>query len=266
MKRRIHLLPNLCTTGNLFCGVLAMVMAMNGQGFVAAWLIFAAMLFDVMDGAVARMQNASSDFGVQYDSMADLVSFGVAPAVMVLEEGLKNTGRLGLTVAFIYCVCTALRLARFNVESARHPAAGSSKGDFVGLPSPAAAGFVAGFIIASYEVNYVPMIIRVLPIMMLGVSWLMVSNVRYPAFNQRLFVERRPFFYFVATVVFLTIVVFQFEFSMLCLFTFYILFGLSGHMNLPGRYRAWKSGLSFSEVWKKSGSFVRRPGSGANQG
>lgn len=259
MRKRIYLLPNLFTTGNIFCGVMAMYLAINGRGLTAAWMIFAAMCFDSLDGAVARLQNTSSDFGIQYDSLSDLLSFGVAPMIIVLEEGLKGTGRLGLVVSFIYVVCVALRLARFNVESAvaasAASASGSSSGksDFVGLPSPAGAGFVAGFIIASYSLNFIPVIIRILPILMLGIAWLMVSNIRYPAFSKKIFSTRSPFFYFVSTVILFTLFLFQIEYFMLVLFSVYILFGIANRLKIASRFKVPKW---ISVVFENSRRFI----------
>lgn len=141
-----YLLPNAFTTGNLFAGVFAVMLAMNGQFETAATAIFVAMLLDGMDGRVARLTNTQSAFGEQYDSMADIVSFGVAPAMVMYSYMLDNLGRLGLIATFIYVAGAALRLARFNtninVVDSRF---------FQGLPSPSAAALVGGFVWLSAE-------------------------------------------------------------------------------------------------------------------
>ena len=141
--KSIYLLPNAFTTAALFCAFFAIIKAMNGEFSDAAIAIFCSMVLDGMDGRVARLTNTQSAFGEQYDSLADMVSFGVAPALIVYEWQLKGLGlgRLGLIVAFIYCVCAALRLARFNANIGV-----VDKRYFQGLPSPSAAALVAGFV------------------------------------------------------------------------------------------------------------------------
>jgi CDP-diacylglycerol---serine O-phosphatidyltransferase len=141
--KSIYLLPNAFTTAALFCAFFAIVKAMSGDFAFAAILIFFSMVLDGMDGRVARLTNTQSAFGEQYDSLADMVSFGVAPALIMFQWQLKDfgTGRLGLIVAFVYCVCAALRLARFNTNIAV-----VDKRFFQGLPSPSAAALVAGFV------------------------------------------------------------------------------------------------------------------------
>ena len=147
-RKGIYLLPNLLTTGALFAGFYAVLSGFSGQYEWAAMAIFAAMIFDGLDGRVARMTNTQSDFGVQYDSLSDMVSFGVAPAVVAYGWGVSSLGKLGLAAAFVYASCAALRLARFNVQ------ASSSDGKvFTGLPSPVAAALVAGFVWSVYDLS-----------------------------------------------------------------------------------------------------------------
>lgn len=140
-RRGIYLLPNAFTTANLFAGFYAVVQAMNGRFEVAAIAIFLAMVFDGMDGRVARLTNTQSAFGEQYDSLADMTSFGIAPALVMYEWSLQGLGRWGWLAAFIYVVGAALRLARFNANIGI-----VDKRYFQGLPSPAAAALVAGFV------------------------------------------------------------------------------------------------------------------------
>ena len=142
-KRRkgIYILPNLFTLAALFSGFYAIVMAINGRFDQSAMGVFSAMIFDSLDGRVARMTNTQSAFGEQMDSLADMVSFGAAPALIVYVWALKGLGRWGWIAAFVYCACAALRLARFNVNTAV-----VDKRYFQGLPSPAAAALVMGFI------------------------------------------------------------------------------------------------------------------------
>ncbi len=148
--RGFYLLPNAFTTGNLFAGVFAIMLAMNGRFEMAATAIFVAMLLDGMDGRVARLTNTQSAFGEQYDSMADMVSFGVAPALVMYSYALDSLGRVGLIATFIYVAGAALRLARFNTNIAI-----VDSRFFQGLPSPSAAALLAGFVWLSAE-NRIP--------------------------------------------------------------------------------------------------------------
>lgn len=140
-KRGIYLLPNLFTTGALFAGFYAIVQAMNGHFEHSAVAIFIAMVLDGLDGRVARLTHTQSEFGAEYDSLSDMVSFGVAPSLVVYEWALKGLGKWGWFAAFIYCASTALRLARFNTNIDV-----VDKRYFQGLPSPAAAALIAGFV------------------------------------------------------------------------------------------------------------------------
>jgi len=140
-RRGIYILPNLLTTAALFSGFFAIVQAMNGRFEVAAVAIFIAMVFDGLDGRVARLTRTQSAFGAEYDSLSDMVSFGAAPALVVYVWALKDMGKLGWIAAFIYCVGAALRLARFNTNIEV-----VDKRYFQGLPSPAAAALVAGLV------------------------------------------------------------------------------------------------------------------------
>ncbi len=140
-KRSIYLLPNLFTTGALFAGFYAIVQAMNNKFEYAAVAIFIAMILDGLDGRVARLTHTQSEFGAEYDSLSDMVSFGVAPALVMYEWALKGLGKWGWFTAFIYCAATALRLARFNTNIGV-----VDKRYFQGLPSPAAAALAAGFV------------------------------------------------------------------------------------------------------------------------
>ena len=140
-RRGIFLLPNLLTTAALFAGFYAIVQAMNGRFELAAVAILVAMILDGLDGRVARLTNTQSAFGAEYDSLSDMVSFGVSPALVMYSFALKDMGKLGWIAAFVYCAAAALRLARFNTMLAVQ-----DKRWFMGLPSPAAAALVAGFV------------------------------------------------------------------------------------------------------------------------
>lgn len=139
--RGIYILPNLFTTGALFAGFYAIVQAINGRFEYSSVAIFVAMVLDGLDGRVARLTNTQSEFGAEYDSLSDMVSFGVAPSLVIYEWAMRDLGKLGWIAAFVYCVGAALRLARFNTNIDV-----VDKRYFQGLPSPAAAALVAGFV------------------------------------------------------------------------------------------------------------------------
>jgi len=174
-RRGIYILPNLFTTAALFAGFYAIVQAMNGRFEHSAVAIFIAMVFDGLDGRVARLTHTQSAFGAEYDSLSDMVSFGAAPSLVVYEWALKGMGKLGWIAAFVYCACAALRLARFNTNIDI-----IDKRYFQGLPSPAAAALVAGLVWVMLDLGYTGEEARwyacVLTIFA-GVT--MVSNVKY---------------------------------------------------------------------------------------
>jgi len=178
-RRGVYLLPNLFTTGALFSGFYAVVAGMNSQFEAAAIAIFVAMVIDGLDGRVARMTNTSSEFGAEYDSLSDMVSFGVAPALVTFSWVLGDIGKLGWFAAFIYVAGAALRLARFNTQI------GSvDKRYFIGLPSPAAAAAVAGLVWAATEYSVDPApyaYIIACYVALAGIS--MVSNALYYSFK-----------------------------------------------------------------------------------
>ena len=177
--RGVYLLPNLFTTGAMFAGFYAILAGMDGKFEAAAIAIFIAMIFDGLDGTVARMTNTSSDFGLQYDSLSDMVSFGVAPAVLAFSWILNEIGRIGWAAAFIYASCAALRLARFNtqVDSAKN-------GCFVGIPSPAAAALIASLIWCSHGVELTSELAFLVATITALVGLLMVSNFHYRSLKE----------------------------------------------------------------------------------
>jgi len=178
-RRGIYLLPNLFTTGALFAGFYAITSAMGGRFETAAMAIFIAMILDGLDGRVARLTNTQSDFGAQYDSLSDMVSFGVAPSLVAYEWALKGLGKWGWFAAFIYCVATALRLARFNTN---HEVI--DKNYFQGLPSPAAAALVAGFVWVMLDYGYTGDSLRWYAAALTVFSGLsMVSNLPFYSFK-----------------------------------------------------------------------------------
>lgn len=203
-RRGIYLLPNFFTTGTLFAGFYAIIASTQDRFGVAAVAIFAAMLTDMLDGRVARLTHTESDFGLQYDSLADLVSFGLAPgliAYLYSLETLTNVsfvgGKLGWLAAFFYTAAAALRLARFNIQRG----GAVERKSFVGLPSPSAAGVVAGFVWVGkdFGIDGASLVVPIL-VLTIGSGALMVSNIRYHSFKDLKFGERVPFTYILLVV------------------------------------------------------------------
>lgn len=225
--KSIYLLPNAFTTAALFCAFFAIIKAMGGEFADAAQLIFASMILDGMDGRVARMTNTQSSFGEQFDSLADMVSFGVAPALIAYEWQLKamGVGRLGLIVAFIYCTCAALRLARFNSHIGV-----VDKKYFEGLPSPSAAALVAGFVWLVAE-GWVLVPEHVLPWLTLFITLLsglsMITNAPYYSGKA---MDIRHSVSFPKLLVFVAVMLAVFYNPPVMLFVLFVAYGLSGYV------------------------------------
>lgn len=220
-RRGIYLLPNLFTTAGLFAGFYAIVAAMNGRFEAAAVAIFIAMVMDGIDGRLARLTHTQTDFGAEYDSMADMVSFGLAPALVMYTWGLSTLGKIGWLAAFIYAAGAALRLARFNTQVGI-----ADKRYFQGLASPAAAGIIAGMVWlgADYGVHGSKVMIPALIITVLA-AVLMVSNVRYHSFKELDLKGKVPF---VALLILVLAFVFISTDPPKVLFALFFLYALSG--------------------------------------
>lgn len=223
-RQGIYLLPNLFTLAALFSGFYAIVQAMDNHFDYAAVAIFIAMILDGMDGRVARMTHSQSAFGAEFDSLSDMVSFGVAPALVAYEWMLKDLGKVGWLVAFIYCAGAALRLARFNTMIGS-----ADKRWFTGLPSPAAAALVAGLVWICHEYGYRDM--EVLPWVTLsftafaGIS--MVVNTKFYSFKEINVRQKVPFMALLLVVLAIVLVMAK---PPLVLFGFFVLYGLSGYV------------------------------------
>lgn len=219
--RGIYLLPNLFTTGALFSGFYAIVAGMNHDFSAAAIAIFVAMILDGLDGRVARMTGTESAFGAEYDSLADMVSFGVAPALVAFSWMLKDLGQTGWIVAFIFVAGAALRLARFNVH-----VGSADKNWFTGLPSPAAAAVVAALVWVLHDISFAAFWPQVLVAFVIAaVGLLMVSNVRYYSFKGIDLKNRVPFVVLLAVVLFLAIISIDPAIMLLVLFVGYAFSG-----------------------------------------
>jgi CDP-diacylglycerol--serine O-phosphatidyltransferase len=193
-KAAMHLIPNLFTTGNLFCGVFSILSVFNANYMVAAVAILVAMIFDVLDGKSARLTNSTSHFGLEYDSLSDVVSFGVAPGLLIYSWALSGQGTFGVAVMFAYVAMGAVRLARFNSTVAL-----ADSKYFTGLAIPAAAGVVASLVILDHHV--LRMGTEVKPVLVLiitlALSFLMVSTVKYRSFKDMKFKGHQQITYLV---------------------------------------------------------------------
>ena len=189
VRRGVSLLPSLFTMGNMFCGYSCIVHAMRGSYESAAPFIGIAIVLDMLDGRIARLTGTASDFGVELDSLADAISFGVAPAILAYAWGLSELGRLGSMAGFLFVSAAALRLARFNIQSA----AGGDRRYFVGMPSPAAAGVIAStvyvypFPLQDYRASLAVLAVVLVP------ALLMVSTIRFRSFKTIDLKMRRPY-------------------------------------------------------------------------
>ena len=223
-RKGIYLLPNLLTTAGLFSGFFAVVSSMNGRFEAAAVAVFVAMIFDGLDGRVARITNTQRDFGAEYDSMADMVSFGMAPALVADNWGLSDLGKLGWFAAFIYVAGAALRLARFNTQVGI-----ADKRFFQGLASPAAAAVVSGFVWLGVEYDINGNDIGLIVALITGLSGLlMVSNFKYNSFKEVNWNGKVPF---VALLVILLVFIIVATEPALVLFIVFALYALAGPIN-----------------------------------
>jgi CDP-diacylglycerol--serine O-phosphatidyltransferase len=223
-RRGIYLIPNLLTTAALFAGFFAIVQAMNGRFEVAAIAIYVAMVLDGLDGRLARLTHTQSEFGAEYDSLSDMVSFGVAPALVMYEWAMKDLGKLGWVAAFVYCAGAALRLARFNtnleVVDRRY---------FQGLPSPMAAAFVAGlvWVIADFGVERAEWISWIAWVCTMYAGITMVTNVPFYSFKEINLKKAVPFWVILSAVATIAVVSIR---PAVVLFLLVFAYGVSGYV------------------------------------
>jgi CDP-diacylglycerol---serine O-phosphatidyltransferase len=204
-KRSVPFLPNFITTMSLFCGFYSISFSLKHNFIMAAVLILVSGFIDGIDGRVARATNSTSAFGKEYDSLSDLVAFGVSPAIMVFLWQVSQFGRLGFIASFLFVACGALRLARFNTDTV------SDGSTFTGLPIPVAAAAVSGMVLLSDELGEAGLMIP--PVLVLiGVyilSYLMVSTIRYPSFKHISYIKAHPFQLLVAGLLVLVVVAYR---------------------------------------------------------
>ena len=229
-KKGVYILPNFLTSLSLFCGFYSVVSTMQGSFLRAAWAIVAAAVFDGLDGRIARMTGTTSRFGVEYDSLCDLVAFGVAPAVLTYGWILNQYGRWGWLAAFLYVGCGAIRLARFNTMT------GSIKSDvFLGLPIPAAAGMIASFVVFCFHFSIVDTTILsvflILTIYLL--AFLMVSSLKYRSFKNLDLMSRKPFNAVVVAILLICVIAAE---PQIMLFSIGVIYFLSGPVDFIIEY------------------------------
>ena len=220
LARGIYLLPNLITTGALFSGFYAIIAAMSGSLENAAIAIVIAGFLDSLDGRIARMTNTQSEFGVQYDSLSDLVAFGVAPAVLMFSWVLSDMGKIGWMISFLYMACAALRLARFNTVP--------DSTVFFGLPSPAAAGVLAAFVwtwVDFFDPEVSIQLTVIIAAFVAVAALLMVSNIRYYSPKHINLKGKVPFVYMLGIVLLFTVIAMYPPGVLLC---FGLVYGVSG--------------------------------------
>lgn len=215
-----YILPNLFTAASIFAGVFSMVEAVNGQFVMAAWLIMLSLILDGLDGRVARMTNTCSKFGVEFDSLADIVSFGVAPAILIYMFVGHDFARFGIVASALFVMFGAIRLARFNVMTAT-----SEPSVFIGVPIPTAAVFLAVLVLLFERYQELESMKVTILVMAVFVSLLMVSNIRYPSFKKIDF-KKPHFMRWFVMVLMLALIIFLYPIEgFAILFSLYLFYG-----------------------------------------
>lgn len=228
-RRGVYLIPNLLTTGNLFSGLASILFVFNENFLAAAIAILVAIIFDTLDGTSARLMKSTSQFGLQYDSLGDLISFGVAPGLVIYAWALDTPSMLGAAVMFAFVACGALRLARYNVS-----ALANEGKPFTGLPIPGAAGVVASLVIFDHQVFGLSETVRPIIgiILSLALSFLMVSTVKYRSIKELKFRESHHFNYLVYAILLLMAVLAYPQLMLLVVFAVYATSGVAEQLVL----------------------------------
>lgn len=208
-----HILPNMVTSGNLLCGLFSLILVLHSRYVPAAWLVFFAVIFDGFDGKVARMLGGGSQFGMEFDSLADLVSFGTAPAILMYQVSMRGLYIFGAAAACFFALCVALRLARFNVVHVPGP--------FQGLPCPAGGLFVSSFVLAGIKLPS-----WVMAIVLVAVGMLMISSIPYANMKKLTKKSANPVKFFALLTMLIMSFVFLKSSAPLFLFALYIVSGL----------------------------------------
>ncbi|MDR0731131.1 MAG: CDP-diacylglycerol--serine O-phosphatidyltransferase [Treponema sp.] len=238
LKKGIYILPSLFTCANMTFGILSIMFSVDGQFIHAAWALVFSLVCDILDGRIARLTHTTTSFGLELDSLSDLVSFGIAPSIMIYQLELKNMGKPGIAIAVLFILCSALRLARFNVMAHNRV----SPENFMGLPTPASAGVLVSFVL-SYELlgpedyalnsrtidilqRQMPVFFRAMPVVMVILSFLEVSNVPYYSFKHIKFSRFTTIRLLVVAVVLILLVAVYPQNVFFIIFTVYALSGI----------------------------------------
>ncbi len=239
--RGAYILPNLLTSASLFAGFYSLVAAINGNYLAAAWAILVSGIFDGLDGRVARITGTTSKFGLEYDSLADLVAFGVAPGILAFTWGLQTYGRLGWLAGFLYVATTALRLARFNTLGSSGP---GSKHFFTGLPCPSAAAMVATTVLLCHHFGILgPVRHYGVLLLIYSLSFLMVSNVRYHSFKEVKWFNQHPFRGIIAFLLTMVVIAIEPKVTLFLIFFAYVFSGPLLHSLSLLRARRKEAGI-----------------------
>jgi len=232
LRRGVYLLPNLVTTGGLFCGFFSVISTFREEYLIAAIAVLVAQVCDALDGRIARLTHTTSSFGVQYDSLSDVIAFGVAPGVLAYRWALEPWGVWGWLAASLYVTCGALRLARFNVQVET-----VDKQHFVGLPIPAAAGVVATTILMYYFLGGEGATNKHITLLLLiyALGGLMVSTVPYYSFKDLHLRHRQPFWLLIVGIIVVQVTIAE---PQLMLFSIFLLYALSGPVMMLLRLRS----------------------------
>lgn len=220
--KKVYLLPNLFTTASLFFGIQAIIETYQGDFERACWFVLISTALDVLDGKIARLTRTVSSFGISYDSLSDLIAFGVAPALLLYAKLSLGNSRVAAGVAILYVICGALRLARFNVQATT-----IERKTFTGLPIPAAAGTIVTFYLAFSEIQS-PFVYKIVPIMAVIISYLMVSKIPYPSLKNVGLEKRKPFDFLVSIIIILCGFIILRVYKEIILFAFFLIYDLWG--------------------------------------
>ncbi|MDR1928944.1 MAG: CDP-diacylglycerol--serine O-phosphatidyltransferase [Endomicrobium sp.] len=259
LKKGVYIIPSLFTCANISCGFLSIISSINGYFTKAAWLVVFAIIFDIIDGRIARFTKTTSEFGIQLDSLSDMLSFGVAPSIIMYQLVLNSMGKLGISVAVFFVLCSALRLAKFNTATSKRSLVINAS--FMGLPTPASAGFLISFVL-SYELfitnseqqsltfktipilmKNMPIFFSLMPIMMVILSLLEVSNIPYLSFKKVKLFKPKIFRFLVLLVSLILLII---AFPQNIIFILFVLYVFSGIFGIGMKYyRIIKKKINF---------------------
>jgi CDP-diacylglycerol--serine O-phosphatidyltransferase len=239
-RRGIYILPNLFTSASFFGGFYAIIASIQGRYEAAATAIIISAVFDGLDGRIARLTRSTSHFGTEYDSLSDLIAFGVAPGILAFQWAMKPFGRLGWLAAFMYVICGALRLARFNVQKNT-----LDPSHFKGLPIPSAACFIAALILFAEDLGGVPEYMPLLIVVMIyGLSFLMVSTIGYSSFKKLDIRNQKPFHVLVSVILMCMVIAYKPKIMLLVIMSGYV---LSGPLTVVYRLYLRRSAKTYDE-------------------